>query len=111
MSEKTKPEPAAPKKADVRPVSAWARATGNYKEPGRFHEGNGFSAAHNAADALHGWNSHAHHAAAELELTEDDYRAALAAAMPDKGNPRAHRPALSPHCTHDGGCGSPKRGG
>lgn len=50
------------------------------------------SAAHNAAAAQHGWREHAHHAGKEMELSEADYRAALAAAM--AGEP-PHRPALS----------------
>lgn len=35
---------------------------------------------HAAAAALHGWPEHAHHEGAQIQLSEDDYKAALQAA-------------------------------
>ena len=106
MFGKEKPEAAPPKKADMRSPTDWAKALGE------FHDAKGvpgqedfFSARHAAAAALHGWNDHAHHEGRELEMTEADYRTALDAGHPKKGNPKAHRPALSKHCPHDGGLG------
>ena len=103
MPDNEKPEPKASKKAATRSVLDWAKALGHYRHPGPHQEGSGYDAAHAAADALHGWSSHAHHAGEPMQLTEDDYRDALAAAMPKEGNPKAHRPALSKHCPHDAG--------
>jgi hypothetical protein len=103
MAEK-KPEPMAPKAAELRSVDEWARALGEYQggkgQPG--YEPH-YSARHAAACALHGWNAHAHHAGAAMRLSEFDYRAALDAASPKQGNGAAHKPAFSPHCPHSGG--------
>ena len=84
-----------------------------------------YSPQHASAAALHGWAEHAHHAGKEIELSEEDYAAALAAAFAPvtravgkdgkptgepidsheaaaKGLPtitdyEPHKPALSPH--------------
>ena len=60
-----------------------------YKElkPERFH--------HECAAALHGWKAHLHHAGEQLQLTRDDYQAAIAAALKGSGD-IPHAPALSP---------------
>lgn len=39
-----------------------------------------FSPQHMAAEALHGWKEHAHHTGKPIELSADDYKAALHAA-------------------------------
>lgn len=53
---------------------------------------------HNCAAKLHGWAEHKHHAGADIELSAEDYAAALKAVEePDaKGNYVPHVPALSP---------------
>ncbi len=100
-------------------VARMARVNG---EPATFDV---YSPQHASAAALHGWAEHAHHEGKELELSEDDYAAALAAAFTPKtralgedGKPTGepidsheaaakgiptitdyepHTPALSPH--------------
>ena len=54
---------------------------------------------HSAAAALHGWDAHVHHVGAPMQLSGEDYFAALVSASePDaKGNYRPHPGALSPH--------------
>jgi len=54
---------------------------------------------HAAARALHGWAEHAHHTGAPMELSAEDYAAALEAACnPGKsGSYEPHPAALSPH--------------
>jgi hypothetical protein len=112
MPEKEKPE-ATPKSADDRLTpEQWARRKGLFveaKSPNESH----FHWSHAAADTLHGWASHAHHAGEPMKLYEHDYDAAIKAVTdPDKGvadekkktgRSKAHKPAMSPHCTHDGG--------
>lgn len=104
----------------VRPgVRRFARVNG---EPATFDD---FSPQHAAASALHGWVEHAHHEGKPIELADDDYAAALAAAfkpvtraLDKSGKPTGepvdshkaaadgiptftdyepHKPALSPH--------------
>lgn len=79
----------------------WARRKGLFVEARAPNESH-FHWSHAAAEALHGWASHTHHAGGPMRLSEADYDAALAAVQAE-GNPKAHKPALSPHCTHDGG--------
>lgn len=55
---------------------------------------------HNAAAALHGWDKHAHHEGAPMQLTGDDYFYALVAASEPTGKAGDYVPhpaALSPH--------------
>jgi hypothetical protein len=54
---------------------------------------------HEAASALHGWASHAHHAGEPIKLTRADYEAALSAAGKTNthGEYEPHPAALSPH--------------
>jgi hypothetical protein len=104
MAKDEKPEATPPKAAPIRTVTAWAKALGEYHDAGGvpWLESH-FSARHAAAATLHGWRDHAHHENGELELSESDYRAALDAASPKEGNPKAHKPALSKHCPHSAG--------
>lgn len=104
MPDKETPEPkAAPKKAEHRTVDELAKALGEFRQPGPYEEGSGFSARHAAAAQLHGWALHAHHAGEPMRLSEADYRAALEAASPAKGNGVPHKAALSKHSPHSGG--------
>lgn len=48
---------------------------------------------HACAAAAHGWQEHAHHEGAPMQLTAADYKAALEAA----GNGQVHEPAVSRH--------------
>lgn len=61
-------------------------------------DAHGNATLHAPAEALHRWRQHAHHAGAPIQLTREDYLAALqAAASPDaSGNYRPHAAALSP---------------
>jgi len=54
---------------------------------------------HAAADALHGWSLHVHHAGGEIELTRAAYEGALEAATTSdsRGDYIPHEPAMSPH--------------
>lgn len=55
---------------------------------------------HNAAAALHGWAKHQHHAGAPMQLTGEDYFAALVAASEPTGKAGDYVPhpaALSPY--------------
>lgn len=53
---------------------------------------------HDAAAALHGWTTHAHHAGAPMQLSGADYYEALVAASePKSGRYVPHPAALSPH--------------
>lgn len=95
----------AKKGAGTASPEEWARAKGHFFPAKiRGHEDR-FSAAYAAAATLHGWSSHAHHAGEPMQLSELDFVEALKAAMPATGNPKAHRPALSKFCPHDGGLG------
>ncbi|MEM9693009.1 MAG: hypothetical protein AAGA56_10720 [Myxococcota bacterium] len=49
---------------------------------------------HRAAATLHGWDLHAHHAGRPLELSLDDYEAAISAASAARP---PHAAAVSPH--------------
>lgn len=51
---------------------------------------------HAGASALHGWAEHAHHEGEPMQLSAEDYAAALEAA--EQSNPKPHGPALSRHC-------------
>ena len=51
-----------------------------------------------AAETAHGWKAHAHHAGKELNITKEDFDAALKAALGNsKGVIEPHKPALSKH--------------
>lgn len=50
--------------------------------------------AHAAADTMHGWAAHAHHTGEPMQLTADDYAAAVRLATRRNA---FHPPALSPH--------------
>ena len=54
---------------------------------------------HAAAAALHGWNEHQYHEGKAVELSAEDYAAALAAseAPGPSGEYEPHEPALSKH--------------
>lgn len=100
----------APTKTELLTPDQWARRKGLFVEtrqagevriPAESH----FHWSHAAAAALHGWASHEHHASEPMKLAEADYDAALKAVTEpgESGQSRAHKPALSPHCTHDAG--------
>ncbi len=84
-----KPTPIAPKREakaapSKRPVSEHGRA--NYPSAGRPGGQRGVGRPHpelwkhSAAAALHCWGQHAHHMAAEMELSDSDYAKAIEAA-------------------------------
>jgi len=57
---------------------------------------------HRAAAALHGWAEHAHHTGKPMQLTAEQYYAALVAASTTparNGEYVPHFPALSPHAS------------
>jgi hypothetical protein len=113
------PEEHAKAFGGVKPVQRAARVN---NEPASFELYHQF---HNGAEALHGWREHAHHTGAPIQLSADDYKAALKAAstpvtrvldkegkptgepvdsldMANKGIPtitdyEPHQAALSPH--------------
>jgi hypothetical protein len=94
MVEKTSvpAEQAAPKSEDLRTPHQHAVAIGAFRDrklaPGSVVAtlGGGapnlgeYSMQHAAAEALHGWKEHAHHEAAEIQISLDDYKKALVAA-------------------------------
>lgn len=104
-------EPTPVVDSKLKSVREWAIATGNgpqkrskntwtkdgTKEPAPAMSSLKGSMLHEIAAVLHGWREHEHHAGAPLLMTLEDYLAALKATMPEKGNPVAHKPALSPH--------------
>jgi hypothetical protein len=51
---------------------------------------------HGAAEALHGWTLHEHHAGAPIQLTREDYVAAIKAATTPANTFAPHPAALSP---------------
>lgn len=53
--------------------------------------------AHAAARTVHGWRQHRYHAGKPLQVTRDDYMAAIAAANDNTGEVKPHGPALSEH--------------
>ncbi len=53
---------------------------------------------HACADAVHGWSQHEHDANGPIMLSEDDYRAAIAAVESQASDIKPHEAALSPHC-------------
>lgn len=74
----------------------WAVATGRALP--RRPDSARYTREHQAAEAMHGWHPevHEHHAGAPLQISQDDYEAALEAAMAYPNKP-AHAPAMSPH--------------
>ena len=95
--EKTKKPRAKKKKPtqdETRTPSDWCHALRRYnkgRSPGNKQIPHW---QHTAADAMHGWAIHAHEANEPMQLTEDDYKAALAAT--EKTPLKAHAPACSP---------------
>jgi hypothetical protein len=93
--------------ADTQPAATgkrtpdeWARTLGYVIVPSKRRGGRaGFTSEHRAAEILHGWIEHAHHAAAAIELTQADYEAAIDAAV-NSSPARPHPGALSKHCNH-----------
>jgi hypothetical protein len=61
-----------------------------------------FSWQHAAAAVRHGWNDHRMATSSEIELTREDYLAALKAVADPKAKrgPQMHVPAVSVWCTH-----------
>lgn len=55
------------------------------------------SMAYEVAAVLHGWREHEHHEGGPIQLTREEFEAALAAALPAQGDPEPHPPALSEH--------------
>ena len=53
--------------------------------------------AHVAARTVHGWVEHRYHAGKPMQVTRDDYLAAVKAANDNKGAVEPHGPALSEH--------------
>lgn len=82
----------------------WAHRKGLYVEHKMLGQESHFGWVHAAAKQLHGWKDHEHHAGEPIKLTEDAYDAALRTIThPDEdGQSRAHKPAMSPHCPHNG---------
>lgn len=62
---------------DLKAVKTVKRAARVNGEPAEFEL---FHWQHAAAEALHGWKQHAHHEAKPIQLTRQDYEAALVAA-------------------------------
>lgn len=62
-----------------------------------------FDWRHNSADALHGWSHHEYHAGAPLQLTREDYEAALEAASKPRadGHYVPHEAAKGKYFPHD----------
>jgi hypothetical protein len=58
-----------------------------------------FKDLHEAASVMHGWKLHEHHAGAPLQITREDYEAALRAAGETDavGQPIPHARAMSQH--------------
>jgi hypothetical protein len=83
-----------PEQPGTRSVSEWRSLLFAPSPKGRLHPD---LWRHGAAEALHRWTLHAHHTGAEMQLTRDDYEAALAAASePDEaGNYEPHDAALA----------------
>ena len=48
-----------------------------------------------AAETVHGWRQHAHHAGSPMQLTESAYDGAIGAVSAPSGNPVPFAPALS----------------
>jgi hypothetical protein len=81
--------------SEKRSPDDWARELFPASDRGRPHPK---LFEHGAAEALHGWKLHVHHAGAPLQLSRTDYVAALRAAKTVVGNTYAPHPAaLSPH--------------
>jgi len=86
----------------TKPVTQLARERGLVRSPQRAIERGRpldiYSVEHSAASALHGWHYEESVTGVPLQLTEDDYVAALNAAVtPNKlGKYTPHGPAVSP---------------
>lgn len=89
--------------AEVRRAPAeWARIKGQWVEfsgiaNAALDQGSHFKWQHAAAASVHGWDLHEHHEGGPIQLTEQEYQAALDAACPAKGLPKQHEPARSKH--------------
>lgn len=81
---KAKPPASAP----VKPLNALAATHGHVARPAP--DGDNFSAAHMCAAVRHAWNWHEHHFGG-VELSDDDYLAALDAASKGGMHPPANR--------------------
>ena len=97
--------PPAPQSAERRSPGQWAAILFPASERGRLHAD---AWKHGAAEGLHGWMTHEHHAGAPIELTREDYESALRAAetlvtVTDEATKATtqtyvpHPAALSPH--------------
>ncbi len=53
-----------------------------------------------AAETLHGWREHEHHAGAPIQLAEEDYDGAIEAVSAPVGNPTPYLPAESQYSPH-----------
>lgn len=114
----SEPPPKAPSKDGKLKVSVWAKRKFGSTTVRNKEQIHPKAWQHKAAAALHCWLEHAHHAGAEMELTESDYDAAIEAVLNIKpGKPgkvkrvngkrtiegakpttyQPHKPALSPH--------------
>lgn len=81
--------------AEKRSPDKWAEELFPKSERGRIHPD---LWKHGAAQALHGWVLHAHHAGEPIQLTRSDYEKALSAACQLVGTTYVpHAAALSPH--------------
>ncbi len=101
-AKKSKPKASATKATGKRSTDAWPLHLGLFTlgpKLGKLKRTKHPIWQHAAAAALHGWEQHKHDAAAPLELSETDYRAALKAI---EGQPplQPHKAALSKHCKH-----------
>jgi len=77
----------------LRSVSEWRDRKFPRTATGRMHRD---AWKHGATEALHGWRKYAHDAAAELQLSEQDYDAAIDAACKQgpSGHYEPHQPAV-----------------
>jgi hypothetical protein len=94
------PKPKATRGATKTP-DEWARELGLIIKTRADWQQEGFAAEHAGAAMLHGWREHAHHAGAPMQLTLEDYKAALKAINTSPAKP--HPAALSKHCNHNFG--------
>ncbi len=94
---KTAAQPSAPSgealpSAETRTPDEWAREYFPASDKGRLHPR---LMNHGAANGGHGWALHEHHAGAPMQLTREDYLAAIRAALTSPFAP--HPAALSPY--------------
>ena len=100
--DKPKPKVARPEKVDRLTPMGWARRKGQART---LKKSNGERVVlptpqHMAAAQLHGWNDHRHHAGSDDAMVEEDYEAAIKAAM----RPVKCTDGRSRYVPHDAAC-------